>query len=427
MPITGLSDRRRLPRLLKIRLGVRRNGGSDGPPKEVDYFVFKKEDGATDEILKLYSGTPKAIRMMLPFEVDALDPKSGDELVWNENNRAYGRAHGLKCKGHGGSASEPDFAETDDEEWAKRIAGNAKAQPVKLPNGRYRIPCWGRDCPKYAATDQDGKKLPGHDADAACKAVVVLRAFLLHPTDDVSSKDYCRVLGVAEIASGSRNTMIDVRSSFEVVKLYTGGRTAAVPFKLIRRPMKTTSTGPMHFTLTIEPTPEEWQRFGMTPPSQVFLPEAKRAELAALAAADVNFDSVKDLLPRALPAADIPAESEPLGELVTADRDQVLDDAQRGDDPDPDPELERELSQLERDELKQLCGGVPGQPQTLEKFREMVAAAYSWFDTWHAEGEGDRPPLGLLQVKHARFIKEQVLAEAPASQQVIDIDPDEAA
>src|SRR6266487_740432 len=116
MPIRGLSDRRRLPRLLKIRLGEKKKsaGGRDYP-SESDYFVLKKEDGATDEIIKLYALKPKSLRMMLPFEVEAADPKTGDELVLNLSNRAYGTNAGLKCRGTGNNAAEFGVAETSDE------------------------------------------------------------------------------------------------------------------------------------------------------------------------------------------------------------------------------------------------------------------------------------------------------------------------
>lgn len=99
--------------------------------------------------------------------------------------------------------------------------------------------------------------------------------------------------------------------------------------------------------------------------------------------------------------------------VVTEDRDDVIQGAA---EEIADAELDRPLTQDERDELKRLCGGVPGDPDSLDAFRELVAQAYdaAGLDWDHEK----RPPLGLLTVRHACHIRDRI-EPGPA-------DPDEA-
>lgn len=96
---------------------------------------------------------------------------------------------------------------------------------------------------------------------------------------------------------------------------------------------------------------------------------------------------------------------------TTEDRDDVIDQAR---DDAVDADLDRPLTQDERDELKRFCGGVPGDPDSLDGFRELVAQAYD--DSGVQWDHNKRPPLGYLTVRHARFIRRH-MESAP--------DPDE--
>ena len=63
MPIEGLSDRRRLPRLGIIRLGLKaKNAKGVEYPKEMDYFV------CPPEVQKVYGEKPKELDVMIPCE-----------------------------------------------------------------------------------------------------------------------------------------------------------------------------------------------------------------------------------------------------------------------------------------------------------------------------------------------------------------------
>ena len=93
MPIKNLSERRRLPRLGKLHLGIKvqKEGGSSYP-KAVDYFVCPPESG----IETIFGEHPKSIRIMIPVE---------DEEKWaSQYYRCYSMTRGLICKGDGEKA-----------------------------------------------------------------------------------------------------------------------------------------------------------------------------------------------------------------------------------------------------------------------------------------------------------------------------------
>lgn len=88
--ISGLSDVRRLPRLGKIRLGLKVKSMKDPSkeyPKETPYFV------CPEEVEKVYGDKPTSIKVMLPLnDREACFPQA---LKW------YGNSRGLKCIGNG--------------------------------------------------------------------------------------------------------------------------------------------------------------------------------------------------------------------------------------------------------------------------------------------------------------------------------------
>jgi hypothetical protein len=424
---------------MKIRLGIKtRNAQNVEFPKEVDYFCLNKEDFASPDIFAevnaAYGQQPKQLKMLLPFEVDAISPIDGDELVYNQYNRAYGAGHGLRCKGSGGSANQPGTAETSDVEWAKRIGQETGVRPTRLPGGRLQVQCLGRDCCKYAAPGHDGKDAPG--GAAACKQMLVFRAFLLHPTDDPMSPDYCRPFGIAELASSSYNTMVDIRSGLEMLKPFAK-RTAAVPFWLVRHPRTTNHDGKrqVHYTCMVIWSAKEVQAAGLTSPSEVFLPAALRKELKALGEPD--FDSVRDLLPATNGYLEAPAVEAPAPDVpgaTASDRDEVVaaaaaDAAADPDGTEPLPAVDeaaeqRQLTQAERDELKALCGGrtdpedakSPFKPEAIAKLQEMVRHASAALGTEPADGQY---LLSSLQVRHKRWIVDQLAAEGVAVQEAM--------
>src|ERR1700730_2265337 len=137
---------------MKIGLGEPMEG-PDGAkrqfPKEVRFFWLDVKNGVPQAAIDAYGPEPTALRMMLPFEMEAVDPHTGDQLVVNEYMRAY-RGNGLlACKGTGGSTEYKGTAETTREDWAHRLEEVTGDEAVLLPNGRWRVTCWGLACPKY--------------------------------------------------------------------------------------------------------------------------------------------------------------------------------------------------------------------------------------------------------------------------------------
>lgn len=324
MPITGLSERRRLTRMFRVYLGeeMENADGERRPfPKETDYFrlsvVSPEAYPQALEALEVYGKTPKSLRIMLPMEVEAVDPHTGDELVLNHFMRAYGKGKGLRCKGTGHHAGESGMASSDDEPWVRRICQSLNMPlPERDPHTRrWRFPCMGLDCVKFLETvevEEPDSRRPGQtrkvqrraqgkDPDASCGPKMVLRFFLLHPERDPANReDYCRVLGSAEVATGSLNAFTDVPSGIDLVRPHSGGRTSVIPMTLFRqntwtyRPIKQ-----LHFTCAITADPREVARWAVKEIRDAFLTDEVLAEVERLRAlrGEVGYDSVAELVP----------------------------------------------------------------------------------------------------------------------------------
>ena len=77
MPIKGISEVRRLPRLGKIRLGIKVQGDKKNPyPRAVDYFVVP------EEIQPCVGEKPKKLSIMFPVEVN---PATGKPLICRQD------------------------------------------------------------------------------------------------------------------------------------------------------------------------------------------------------------------------------------------------------------------------------------------------------------------------------------------------------
>ena len=92
--VKGISDRRRMPRLGKIRLGIKKKSLKTGNeyPVEVDYFV------CPPEVQKVFGDKPKEIEIMFPIN----DPS----VVFPQALTYYGKSKGVKCKGNNECAME---------------------------------------------------------------------------------------------------------------------------------------------------------------------------------------------------------------------------------------------------------------------------------------------------------------------------------
>jgi len=88
MPIFGVSEYKRLPRLGKIKLG-KKDGKKNGAPLQTKYFI------CPEAVQAVYGKTPTELDIMFPLD--------DQEIVFPQYRKQYGQT-GLKCKGDGRSA-----------------------------------------------------------------------------------------------------------------------------------------------------------------------------------------------------------------------------------------------------------------------------------------------------------------------------------
>jgi hypothetical protein len=183
MSIKGLSDIVRLPRLGKIRLGIKVQGQESDYPKRVDYFV------CPENVQKLYGEKPTT----LPISFPSSDP----DIVAPQHYKMYGRTHGLICKGDGErSYAKVDkhtgtYADRNTEEWVYED-----------------MICEGEECPEFQAKN--------------CKRVMTLLV-VLHEVPG---------LGVYQLDTSNRHSIINTNSILRLLQTMTRGRFAMVPLKM---------------------------------------------------------------------------------------------------------------------------------------------------------------------------------------------------
>jgi hypothetical protein len=218
MPIKGLSEVRRLPRLGAIRLGVKKlSEGGKSYPAEVDYFVCPAE------VEEVFGEKPKALRVMFPVD--------NPDVFFPQWLKCYG-ASLLKCKGDG------EKAFTWDEEGG----------------GLKEIAC---PCPKLEAKE--------------CKQIGILQ-FLIPE---------CAGAGVYQITTSSKNSIIDLNSSLSFIRAICG-RVNMIPLVLKREPMlmqRIEAGKPKkstHYTLKLDLDEKvtlcELQRAAQVAPERILLP-----------------------------------------------------------------------------------------------------------------------------------------------------------
>ncbi|MBF0260253.1 MAG: hypothetical protein HQL97_00270 [Magnetococcales bacterium] len=113
------SEVRRLPRLGKIRLGVKRQTqGGKQYPSETEHFV------CPSEVEAVYGPTPTELDVMLPLE----DP----EQVLVQKFARYGASAGLKCHGNGEQAEQLN---EQTKQWEPRTCPCPALKSEKNPKG----------------------------------------------------------------------------------------------------------------------------------------------------------------------------------------------------------------------------------------------------------------------------------------------------
>lgn len=189
--VKGLSDRRRLPRLGIIRLGIKKKSAKTGKeyPTETDFFV------CPEEVQKVYGDQPKELEVMIPI--------NDLESVFPTAYKYYGSSRGLKCQGNG--------------EIAYRVNEQTKEMEDVL-------------CPCDLL--ESGK----------CKQSANLMVII--PKVSVG--------GVYQVRTSSFNSIVDIQSGLDYVSALLG-RFAMVPLKLRRVKTETHHDGQKqsHYTMQI--------------------------------------------------------------------------------------------------------------------------------------------------------------------------------
>lgn len=104
--IVGLSADRRIPRIGKIRLGIKKKHPQSGKeyPVEVDYFLLHppaaddppSAHDAFEKFVEVYGDKPKELEVVIPSE--------DRSVVFPQRYKCYGSSTGLKCVGDGQTA-----------------------------------------------------------------------------------------------------------------------------------------------------------------------------------------------------------------------------------------------------------------------------------------------------------------------------------
>jgi hypothetical protein len=182
MPIKGISEVRRVPRLGKIRLGVKKvNQAGKDYPTAVDYFVCNEDDSTPAAAAAAFH----AVYGDKPRELDVLFPIDDLEALFPNALRCYKSGQGLFCKGDGELAAR----RTDKGDWMDIT------------------------CP-YEACDYFAKK--------HCRPVGTLQFLLPNVTG----------VGVWQIDTSSFHSIVNLNSGISFIQSLTGGRIAGLMLKL---------------------------------------------------------------------------------------------------------------------------------------------------------------------------------------------------
>jgi hypothetical protein len=198
MPIKGVTDRPRLPRLGKIRLGVKvEPEGKASYPRATNYFV------CPPEVQEVFGAEPKELAIAFPTD----DP----DICASHWYRAYS-ARGLVCKGDGERADRlVDMKAT--------VSGEGELPDSLHPThwkiatarsestARHEIECPPATCPQFASK--------------ACRPIANIQFML----PDV------RGLGIWQIDTSSWHSIRNVLSGLQLVQSLIG-RVSGIPLTL---------------------------------------------------------------------------------------------------------------------------------------------------------------------------------------------------
>jgi hypothetical protein len=180
MPIKGISEVIRLPRLGKIRLGIKKETEGTAYPEPTDYFV------CPEEVKKVYGEKPHEIPIMFP---------TNDPSQWaSQYLRCYSESRRLICRGNG---------------------------KIAVTRGRVRNP--------YSPVSEDAELREIHCHPASCNYYqhgicrrVMNLQFLLPE---------CPGFGVYQMDTSSFHSMVNINSSLTLIRTICN-RFAMIPLSL---------------------------------------------------------------------------------------------------------------------------------------------------------------------------------------------------
>lgn len=268
MAIKGLSEVRRLPRLGKIRLGVKKKKISEKTgkeveyPAEVDYFILDPQtpvelenDKIKQEFSKLYGEQPKSIKIMFPV--------ANPDVYFPQFYKRYGSGTALKCKGDGETA----VCATDEfTAGLKVIRRDELGMPV--------VKCLGRECIYYKQKE--------------CSEIGTLQVLL----PDLPGA------GVWQITTGSYNSIVNLNSCIEYINAVCG-RAHMMPLVLERRMQEIAKDGKKtkHYILhlNMDFRLADLQKFAQIDPTKMLLelpaPEAEKEDIVFQENAPIDVES----------------------------------------------------------------------------------------------------------------------------------------
>ena len=274
-PIEEVSNIRRLPRLGKIRLGIKKEGQRGAYPQAVDYFV------CPPEVQAVYGEKPAELKVMFPDD--------NLELIAPQYYKCYSYSQGLICKGDGKTCRRKvdvetgDFANKNTKQWAMSEAA-----------------CSPKDCPMTG--------------DKQCRKVMSL-SFIL---PDVPG------LGVYQLNTSSFYSIVNINSQLApdgYLRKYTRGRIAYIPLTLFIQKQEVTPPGEGRKTVNVLNIRADVKladiiRISRQRPTQVLLPGVEEEEPPddlfpeeVIADGEVVSATVEEAPPTQVPAQPAAAEA----------------------------------------------------------------------------------------------------------------------
>lgn len=207
--IPGITDKKRLPRLGKIRLGEKRTSSNGKPyPAALDHFSFV-------DVPSVHAAFGDNCKELFPVLLP-----SDDEDVWFPTARKAYRASGLFCACSDGETAVrvkvgPENGRPGDQQGAAYL----QERGLEVKDGdMFEMPCPGEDCWYFE--------------NKFCRNIG--RLLFILPT--------VPGFGVYEITTTSYNGMVNVLNAARAVR-DLAGRVSGIPFALVLKPIEVQPDG----------------------------------------------------------------------------------------------------------------------------------------------------------------------------------------